>query len=139
MRKAFYETIDHTADIGIVVRGEDLPSLFNNAALAFFDILSGLENIDDKETVNIEVEASDLEELMVNWLGELLYLFDSDGWLFRDFQLELENTRIVATARGERFNPDKHEIRYYIKAVTYHMLELKQVNDHWIAKVIFDI
>ena len=76
---------------------------------------------------------------MVNWLGELLYLFDSSGWLFKEFQLELDNLRIDALAAGETFKHEKHEIRYYIKAVTYHMLQVRKEGDLWVAKVIFDI
>ncbi len=139
MNKPFYEIVDHTADIGILVRAKNLPELYINAALAFFDLMAGLENIKPNEMIPISVEATDLENLMVNWLGELLYLFDSDGWLLVDFQLELKHMRIIATGKGEKYDPTKHEIRYYIKAITYHMLEVKQDKDEWVARVIFDI
>ncbi len=139
MESTFYETIDHTADIGILVKAKDVNSLYKNAALAFFDLLTGLEKIEVKKEITLHAEGSDLEELMVNWLSELLFLFDSEGWLFRDFQLELQDTSISATAMGETFDPEKHEIYHYIKAVTYHMLEVKKDERGWVARVIFDI
>lgn len=139
MKSPPYKTIEHTADIGIEVVSENLPDLFRQTALAFFDLLVGLNSIDLREPVTITVEAADLEELMVSWLGELLYLFDTDGWLFGDFQLELKDTKITATAIGEVFDPQKHQVQYYIKAVTYHMLEIRREKDHWIARIIFDI
>ena len=139
MKSSIYKTIDHTADIGIEVVSGNLPDLFRKTALALFDLLVGLDSIDLREQVTITVEAANLEELMVSWLGELLYLFDTDGWLFRDFQLELENTKITAKATGEVFNPQKHQVQYYIKAVTYHMLEITRKEDRWLARVIFDI
>ncbi len=139
MKDFLYTIIEHTADIGIEVEAEDLAGLYRKAALAFFDLLVGLETIDTRDEVRISVEGSGTEELMVTWLDELLYLFDTDGWLFSNLRLELEDLKITATARGELFNPQKHQIRYYIKAVTYHMLEVRKDKQCWRAKVIFDI
>ena len=121
------------------VKADNVDALFERSALALFDHLVGLDTIEAKSTRKLEVSASAIDELMVSWLGELVYLFDSEGWLFNDFQLQLNNNTIVATGSGEHFDSEKHEIQYYIKAVTYHMLTVKKENARWSATVIFDI
>lgn len=68
-----YILIDHTADLGIDVFGSTLPELFTNAAFAMFDIITDLSRVDNTIEYNLEVSGIDKEQLLVNWLTELLY------------------------------------------------------------------
>jgi SHS2 domain-containing protein len=138
-RKKF-RLLDHTADLGILVYGKDLEELFSNAGEAFFDIITDLRRVRERTERIIRVESSNLEDLMVQWLGELLYVHDVDGLLFRSFFIdELRDGSLKARARGEAFDGKRHLINTEIKAVTYHQIEVKKEKGRWRARVIFDL
>jgi SHS2 domain-containing protein len=101
-----YEPISHTGDLGMVVYGRDVPELFAHAAWAMFDLMSDATTIRPQQAITISVEGVDLEDLLVRWLGELLYLYDTQRFLCcaAAFSL-LEPTRLAATVQGEMFDP----------------------------------
>jgi len=135
-----YETFDHTADIGIRAFGETVEEVFIHAAEALFEVLTDLDSIQSHLTREVEIKGADREDLLVRWLGELLYLCEGEGYLFREFLIHhMTPTFLKAEARGERFDPARHEFKTEIKAVTYHQVELAQKDELWIGKVIFDI
>jgi SHS2 domain-containing protein len=138
-RKKF-RVLDHTGDLGILVYGGNLEELFANAGEAFFDIITDLGRVREDKEKTIRVENSNLEDLMVNWLGELLYLHDVDGLLFKSFSIdELLGGRLKARARGEAFQEERHVIKTEIKAVTYHQLQVQEERGRWMARIIFDV
>ncbi len=139
MKRAF-EIIDHTADVGIVAYGADVEELFSNAALALFSLITELESIKEKLHFDLKVSSEDRDSLLVEWLNELIYLFDVEHILFNRFDIEsLTHNQLKAVCYGETFNPVKHKIKIGIKAATYHMLKLDKDGGGYKAQVIFDI
>jgi SHS2 domain-containing protein len=135
-----YELIEHTADIGILVRGADLKELFKNAALAMFDIIADRRGltIPEQEKIRIELKADVLEELFINWLNELLSLSATKELIFFDFQIStLDENNLQAIAMGSNIN--NYRINTEIKAATYHELEIKESISGWQARLIFDV
>ena len=119
-----YETFDHTADIGIRAFGRTVGEVFTNAAYALFDQLTDLRKVGERATQEISVEGADREDLLIRWLGELLFLSLSRGYLFKEFSiLHLNSNSLKAIARGEIFDPSRHRFKTEIKAVTYHQVE----------------
>ncbi len=136
----FYEVIEHTADIGIRVKGDDLKALFKNAALAMFDIIASKENLKSvpTESLKIRQEADNLEELFINWLNELLSLSATKELIFCDFDFKkLDNNNLEAVAMGERSKHYKVDVE--IKAATHHQLKIEKAKSHFMAEVIFDV
>ena len=135
-----YILIDHTADIGVDVFGATLKELFMHAAYALFDIITDLSKVEDVVEHKVKVTGIDREQLLVNWLSELLYLHDVKNLLFRDFCImNITDNQLDASVRGEAFVEGKHVIKTEVKAVTYHMLEVKREEGRWTAQVILDI
>jgi SHS2 domain-containing protein len=135
-----FEFLDHTADIGIVVYGEDLKALFENAGEAFFHLVTDLRKVKRRVERRIEIKAESLERLMVDWLGELLYLHDVEHLLFKSFQVEsIGDNGLRARVKGEPFQEGIHVIKTEVKAVTYHQIEVRQEKEGWKARVIFDL
>jgi SHS2 domain-containing protein len=135
-----YETFDHTADLGVRVFGQTCEEVFANAAYALFDLLTDLNHVRENLSYDLRVEAADREELLVRWLSELLFLSESRGYLFKNFSFShLDQTSLKAEARGETFDPSRHEFKTEIKAVTYHRVEVRERDGRWGARVIFDI
>ena len=139
-RKTIYQPLDHTGDLGMRVFGADLHELFAHAAWGLFDLMTDAERIEPRISRDLSVEALDLEDLMVRWLGELLYAYDTDRFLTVNVDFHtLEPTRLHATLRGEPFDAARHPIDTEIKAVTYHQIAVERLDAGWQARVIFDI
>jgi SHS2 domain-containing protein len=135
-----YETFDHTADIGVRVFGRTVEEVFVNAAYALFDQLTDLRQVGDGAVQEISVEGSDREDLLIRWLGELLFLCQSRGYLFKNFSiLSLDSNSLKALARGEIFDPSRHRFKTEIKGVTYHQVEVRQKDRGWEGRVVFDL
>ncbi len=135
-----YKLFDHTADIGIEVWGKTKKELFANAVYSLFDLIVDLTGVNDVNEKVVTTRGADIEDLLINFLRETLYLFNGKRWLVKKCKLlELSDTQIVAQLRGEPYNSHKHQLRKEIKAVTYHDLSVKKTNEDWRAKVIFDV
>ena len=94
----------------------------------------------DQEEREISVTADDIQSLLVEWLNKIIYLLETEDFLFKDFKIsEINAHKLKATGQGEMFLIDKHIIEQEIKACTYHLLEMKETPDGWFGQVIFDI
>jgi len=132
--------IDHTADIGIRLSRDRLETVFVDAALAMFDIIAPDSTFLEKETREVQVEAEDIEQLLVNWLSELNVLLQLQQFVpARLSILEMDKHILKARLFGERIDPRAHQIEIEIKAVTYHNLKVKQESGRWSVQVLFDI
>ena len=135
-----YTVIEHTADIGIEVRAKTLEELFARAAFALFDIQMAADRIRPDESFDVEVHGSDRVDLLVAWLSELQYRFETTRRVFSTFDVhEATETSVKATCRGERYTRRRHGSRALIKAVTYHQAAVEQEPGGWFARMIFDV
>jgi SHS2 domain-containing protein len=135
-----FEILDHTADIGLIVYGEDLKTLFENAGEAFFRLITDLRKVRRRVDRRIEVRGEALERLMVDWLSELLYLHDTENLLFKGFKVEsVGEEGLKAVVKGEPFQEGLHVIKTEVKAVTYHRIEVRKEISKWRAQIIFDL
>jgi SHS2 domain-containing protein len=136
---AVYELIDHTADIGVRVHGQTMPELFENAAFALFDVMfdiSGVQPVLEREFI---CRRDSYEELLVEWLGNLLYVFDTERIVFSRFRVEqLGGQFLSARTSGEYYDANRHELKTLIKAVTYHSLCVQPTQAGFEATVILD-
>ena len=135
-----FEVLDHTADIGLIVYGEDLKTLFENAGEAFFHLITDLKKVKRRTERKIEIGKEDLRRLMVDWLNELLYLHDVEHLLFKEYKVEsVGEDGLRAVVKGEAFQEGVHVIRTEVKAVTYHQIEVREENGQWRAQIILDL
>lgn len=138
MRK--FEFIGHTADVGVRVWGATLPELFSNAAYAMFCIIANLDSVEETSKRQIEVRSGNCEELLVEWLRELLYISTVKEYLFKRFDIaNLTDTRLRSTCWGEPIDLARHELQTEVKTVTYHQLYIKESPEGWEAQIVFDI
>ncbi|MEW5946353.1 MAG: archease [bacterium] len=133
-----FEVLDHTADVGILVRADTLDEFFAEAARGMFSILH--ERTAEGEAVvhEIRLDAQDMETLLVNWLSELLFLFESRNFVPREFRFSaLEPELLEATCVGTAVELPAPGTE--IKAVTHHMLRVEYTSDGWEARIYFDL
>ncbi len=135
-----YELFDHTADLGLRVEAPDLPSLFREAAEGLFSVIvAQIPRRAPAREVRIRVEAQRTDYLFVDWLHELLYLFETERLLLDGFDVEIHGTRLAATARAWIVDEARDSLLHEVKAVTYHRLRVEQTERGWLAEVILDI
>ena len=134
-----FEIVNHTADVGIIAYGADMSETFANAARALFSLITELDDVEEVLYRDIELTAPDEESLLVEWLNELIYLFDAENVIFKRFDIiELNNTRLKARSYGEKVDSSRHKLKTGVKAATYHMLKVDRGNGCK-AQVLFDI
>ncbi len=138
-----YKLLDHTADIRIEVSGKTRKDLFGNTVMAMFDLMidmSGEDKIKGPDEKTLKVTGADLEDTLINFLREALYLFNGQRWLIRHCEpLELTGKSIIVRLKGEQYNRQKNILKTEIKAVTYHGLSINKSSKSWRAKVVFDV
>lgn len=137
-----YKLFDHTADIGVEITGRTRKALFVNAAAALFDVMIENKNGSGAATQHrkLKVEGTDVTDLLINFLREVLYLFNGDGYVVHRCEItEIGSKKLTVRLVMEPFSKRVHRIKTEIKAVTYSGLTVEKVKSGWKARVIFDV
>lgn len=139
-----YETFDHTADLGLRVVADSLSELFAEAAVGMASlIVADVDCVELSVQRSLEIESPDLEYLYFDWLSELLYLFESEGLLAANAEVEITGTSLRAVVNADTFCETRHRRSHEVKAVTYHGLSVESHEragkENWTAEVIVDI
>ena len=135
-----YEILEHTADVGLRIYGRTLAELFSNAGLGLMALAIEPQAIRETERLPLSATGSDAEQLLVNWLSEILYHMDAEGWVFTRFAItQCSTTAVAAEGWGERRDPAARSRAVAVKAVTYHQLSVREAPNGWQATVYFDI
>jgi SHS2 domain-containing protein len=132
------------ADIAFRAWGKDLGELFVAAGDATLNaMIDNPEAIKLKETRTFSLENEELDLLLFNFLQELIYYKDSEQLLLRVQQVQIEEKngtqQLSAVAQGEKLDPQRHQQRVDVKAVTLHRFELEKTDEGWTAMAILDI
>ena len=135
-----YRIFDHTADLGVEITGASQEEIYAGAADALFDLLTDLSSVRESEERKLTIEGEGPDDLLVNFLRELLYLWNGEGFLMKRCTiLDTAHRRLTAVLRGERYDPARHRIRMEIKAATYHQASIRRTATGWIGRVVFDV
>jgi SHS2 domain-containing protein len=138
---ASFEVLEHTADIGFAARADTPGELFRESARALISIAVDTESVMPRETWRLEVTGHDHPSLLVNFLEEILYLFDTNQFAPRDCEVHAldDGLHLRGQLIGERREAARHPWRLIVKAVTYHGLEAAFHDDGWRARVFLDV
>ncbi|MBM3292736.1 archease [Candidatus Bathyarchaeota archaeon] len=128
------------ADLLVEGHGITLDEAISNVGLAMFNSITPLDGINEKENFVIDADGIDEMSLLFNLLDEMLYLNDVEGLVAKKIKVNFDTSKLKARAEciGERFTALTHKAGIAVKAVTYHMMEIKKVKDAWIVRVVFD-
>lgn len=143
-----YEHFPHEADIGIRGKGSSIEEAFQEAAKALFDVEVDVEKVRAVKTIRVKCSAENIEELFVEWLNALLAQSSLHEMVFSEFKVKIENKiknkgkgfKLKGIAKGEKFNPTKHNPKDEVKGATYSQLKIYQDKSRrWIAQCIVDV
>lgn len=137
---ARYRLLAHTADMGVFVKAPDLDGLLASAAQAVTELLVEPGAVQDRRELALELEAAGTSELLVRWLSEVLFLFETRHFLGRRFQVRTAGgSRLSAQIGGEELDWERHRFRCEVKAVTRHKLRVESTARGWRAFFIVDL
>ena len=138
-----YRFIDHTADVAADLDGRTPGELFTSAMQALADTITALERVHPVVTQSVTLDAPAIEDLLVDWLNELLYRFEVQNMVFSEADVTVDPRDgrwfLTATARGELFDPARHPACVLVKSATYHSLRVTHEHGTWRARIVFDI
>lgn len=136
----FYQPISHTADIGFKVWGGTLEELFSNAARAVTENLVEISDGIPNQTVFVQLNADSLEELLVKWLNEIVFLFETQSLMGLGFHvLQCDPKNFKAAIHGLHWDPAQYPLKTQIKAVTFHEMSVRKKGDQFEVQVILDV
>ncbi|MBS3171120.1 archease [Candidatus Woesearchaeota archaeon] len=137
-----YKYLDHTADIMFEAYGNSLNELFENSALATEESMVNLAQIKPKLKKEISLENKNIEYLLFDFLGELIYFKDAELLLFSKIKVDIKKEeklyKLKALLKGEKLR-EEHEQKVDVKAITFHKFEIKKLKEKYSARVILDI
>lgn len=131
------------ADIAFEVTAPTLDKLFEDAGMAASDIMVNPKTVKSKMKKTLKVSADSLENLMYDFLSELIYLKDTKGFLFIKYFIKVKQEKkgwsLSAVASGEKIDRKRHDLRNDLKAITMHMFVVEQRKKEWYARIVVDI
>jgi len=138
-----FEILDISGDVGIRAYGQSCEEVFVNAGIGMYSLITDIEKVDEKQAIDIDARGDSLEGLLVSYLNELIFQFDTYGFIGKRIEIIAFNNQSSAFVKvrvyGEEFDPDRHERRLLVKAATYHNIKVEKINDKWEIEVVFDI
>ncbi|OUJ19120.1 Archease SHS2 domain containing protein involved in activation of tRNA ligase RtcB [Methanonatronarchaeum thermophilum] len=136
-----FKFLEHTADAQFIAYGRTIEEAFENVGLATFEAMLNTDRIDLEEKIEIDLHAQQIEELVYEWLSELIFLFSANNIVFNKFDVNIDRDedgfKLSGSILGEKIDMEKHKIHTEVKAPTYHGLSVKQ-NDFFEIKVLLD-
>jgi SHS2 domain-containing protein len=135
-----YRITPHQSELVVKVFGSSQEELFQNSGWALFDVTTDIEKVETKDRLPLEVEGTDRDDLLVNWVRELLYLYQGSGYLLKEFRIsELRDKVVKAEVCGEKIDPDRHELKEEVLAIAYDKSRMVKTGDQWTAQLIFEV
>ena len=133
------------ADIAYEAYGKTPDELFENAALAIFELSADIKTIDANKKIEIKLESEKIDNLLYDFLSEILFLKDSKYMVFKKVKVAVtedkknKNYKLKAALEGDTINSEKQHLENDIKAITMHMFELTKEKNGYKATVVVDI
>lgn len=137
-----FETVDHTADLAVRIRGADLAALIEAGVHALRSLLFQGQPAAGatRESRELRAEGIDREDLLVRSLSEALHLMQDEGLYPERVTVQVatdDQARLMITV----VPVDGQHVRLVeeIKAVTYHGLEIRRRDEGLETLVVFDV
>ena len=135
-----YRYLQHTSEVSLRAYGANLAEAMAGAAQALFAVMVDLRGLRQRRWMEVTVESSGVEDLLVEWLNELLFRWETTGVLLRRFEVEeVSETRVRARCGGEPYDPQRHRLKLEVKAATYHQVRVLQGKEGCTVYVVLDV
>ena len=135
-----FEILEHTADVGVRASGDTFAEALSWVAKGMFSVIADMDSVEPRKALEVSVASTDADTLVVDWLNELLYRYEAEGLLFKEFQVTVDEggKSLVGRCIGEPVDPQRHVMLTAVKAATYHDLQVSH-NAQWEVQIILDV
>lgn len=135
-----YETFDHTADVGLLIRAASLPELIQPAMEGFYAMIGELVACGDATSSEICLRGDDSAILLRDFLQELLVLFDRDEQMVTSIEVScFDDSKLQVAIQINAVDMNRSAFYREVKAITYHELDISPIDNGWEATIILDI
>ena len=138
-----YTYLDHPSDVYVHVTNETLDGVFEDAAMATFEVMLKTSKVLAKKTITAELEADDLEQLLYMWIDHLLFIFDAKSFALNRADVIVskgpKKPSLTAKIYGEAYDPKRHGLKVAVKAMTYSLMKISQTGNKWESYFVLDI
>jgi len=140
-----YRYLDHGADMAFESEGKTIESAFEEGAAALFNLMADITGVKGRQEREINLSCGDYEDLYYEWLSELLSVSGLEGILFSEFSVDISRNEdrnslsLKGSARGEKIDIGRHDLKGEVKAITYLGLEVQQTPEGWKTRCVVDV
>lgn len=139
-----FELLDHPADLGLLIWADSFEHLIEESVAALCSVLIDLDQIELKEEQAVEINTGSSEEALYQLLSEVLFFFDAEKRLVPNCTVkfsrnEKDSVRLLVTLKGEKLERQRHQIKTYVKAITFHQMQIREEYGKFQAQVYLDI
>lgn len=133
-----------TADVAFEACGKTIEELFENCGSALEETMVDTETVSPITKHQLPMTNDRIEDLLYDFLSELIFLKDRDGLLFSKIKVKISNLpttnyQLLATLYGEPIDPSRHHLRADVKAVTKHLFKIEKKKERYQATIVLDI
>ncbi|MAF34216.1 hypothetical protein CMO91_00045 [Candidatus Woesearchaeota archaeon] len=132
-----FEFLEHTADVKFRCYGKTLAEVFENVSRALSHHTNRGEAVKTTQTKELSVEGTDHQNLLYNFIDEILYLLDAENFLVAEASVSIEGNNLKATLKGD--DSKGYDNLDHIKAATYAEMYVKQTSKGWEAQAVVDV
>ena len=135
-----YKLFAHTADVGVVAKGDTFSDAMSWLATGMFSIIADLDSVEPRDSLKISVTSTDRDALVVDWLNELIYRHETESFIPKTFHMSVDEVApsLIARCEGEHVDERRHVMRTAVKAATYHGLHTSY-HGEWSIRVVLDV
>ncbi|MFC2061078.1 archease [Elusimicrobiota bacterium] len=133
-----FEEIEHTADIGLRLKGKDIEELFENGLKGLLSIVTDNAELSGYRIRGIKISAPDMESLLIDFLNEILFMINTDAWMPCSGRIQIDGNDLKAAIKGQKIDPEK-AIKKEVKAATYHNIKIKETSNQLETEIFFDL
>jgi len=138
-----FKFLEHTADVKFQAFGSSIERAFENSALAMFNSMYD-GRVLRKIKKRIKVRGKDFENLLYNFLEELLFLLDSKNFFLSSCKVKIDEEKLKLDASLEGDKASNYKISLDVKAVTYNSMFVRQEGKtkktkKFITQVVLDV
>ena len=131
-----FEILDHPSDVGILAVGATRREALLEASRGVMSLIVNTAGLETAEERVFTASGSDEAAQIVNWVNEILFFFDTEGFISVEFSIDSWNEHgISGHARGTHFDPTRHEFRTAVKAATFHQFESRSTPQGWEIRI----
>ena len=140
MTERAFQILEHTADKGVAATGRSMAEAFENTAYGMFSLFVDPSRYQPTTHHEVSVSADDREQLLWTWLSELMYIFEVDRELALDFGIsEISDMTLKADVAFRPIGKDIEWLGSGVKAITFHHLEVEEIDGAWRTQVYVDV